>query len=420
MADLLYLVHRLPYPPNKGDKVRSYHLLEHLAARHRVHLGTFVDDPDDLRHVEAVRSHCASMHVARLFPAMARLRSLRALVTGAPLTVAYYADAGLAAWVRETVRREPIRDALVFASSMAQYVDDVDVRVLLDCVDVDSAKWSQYAETHAWPLSALYRREGRRLLTHEVAAVNRSAETFFVTASERELFARLAPGCAEKATVVGNGVDADRFSPDGAFASPFAHDEEAVVFTGAMDYWPNADAVRWFAEEVLPALRERRPRARFYIVGMRPNATVRALASEVVSVTGTVPDVRPYLMHAAVVVAPLRIARGVQNKILEAMAMARPVVASRACAAGIDCVEGRDLCVASDATEFVDRIGQLLANRPAADAMGAAARECVLQRYSWHARLRRLDELIDGDSPPQPAAATKHATKLRDIGHAAV
>jgi sugar transferase (PEP-CTERM/EpsH1 system associated) len=420
VAGLLYLVHRLPYPPNKGDKVRSYHLLKHLAARHRVHLGTFVDDPDDERHVDTVRGLCAGLHVARLDPRVARIRSLAGLVSGEALTVSYYRDARLREWVRDTVRREGIRDAVVFSSAMSQYVDGIEgLRVILDCVDVDSAKWTQYAGARRWPLSALYAREGRRLLDYEARAVQRSAHTFFVTEAETQLFARLAPGCAGRISAAGNGVDAEYFSPRHPLDSPFDPDELPVVFTGAMDYWPNVDAVQWFVADVLPRLRAAWPRMRFYIVGMRPAPAVTALASDSVVVTGTVPDVRPYLAHAAVVAAPLRLARGIQNKILEAMAMGRPVVASAASAEGIDAEPGRDLLAATDASDFAERVDALLRDRSAATAMGQAARERVLARYSWDAQLGRFDEFIDGPSDAPRARRSDEGGDKSRVSHAA-
>lgn len=404
MANILYLVHRLPYPPNKGDKVRSHHLLKHLAARHRVFLGAFIDDPDDEQHLDALRGLCAEVHVERLNPAIAKLRSLSGLLHGEALTLVYYRHAGLARWVRRIQREVPLDAAVAFSSAMAQYVAaNTNVPLLVDLVDVDSAKWAQYAGDHRWPLSWVYAREGRRLLAFERATVHRATRSFLVTDAEVELLRRLAPDTAGRVEAVGNGVNTQYFSPEHAGASPFAADEIPIVFTGAMDYWPNVDAVTWFASDVLPALVAAMPALRFYVVGMRPAPAVRALAGDHVVVTGAVPDVRPYLGNAAVVVAPLRIARGIQNKVLEAMAMARPVVTSTACAGGIDATAGVDLETAADAPQFVQRVQTLLRERPRAEAMGRAARECVRRNYSWDARLSRLDRWL---VPPFGATAS--------------
>jgi polysaccharide biosynthesis protein PslH len=389
---ILYLVHRLPYPPNKGDKVRSYHLLKHLAARHEVHLGSFIDDPDDEQHLPRVRELCASLHVARLNPRTAKLLSLRGLLGGEALSLPYYRDASLQRWVDETAARVGFDAVVVFSGVMAQYTAGLKrVKTLVDFVDVDSAKWRDYAPEHAWPLSWLYRREFRKLLGFEQRVAREAACSFFVTDNEVALFRELSPGEALNLDALGNGVDADFFAPDPARVSPFTAGELPLVFTGAMDYWPNVDAVGWFVRDMLPALRERFPALRFHIVGRSPAPAVQALAGEAVNVTGTVPDVRPYLQHAAAVVAPLRLARGIQNKVLEAMAMARPVVAAGSCVRAITPAEQPGLQPAEDAPAFVDRVGALLADPPAADAAGRRAREFVVGAYSWEAHLSRLD-----------------------------
>jgi sugar transferase (PEP-CTERM/EpsH1 system associated) len=396
MANLLYLVHRLPYPPNKGDKVRSFHLLKHLLARHRVFLGTFIDDPDDEPHIDTLRAMCAGLHVARLAPRAAKLRSLGGLATHEALTLGYYRDDGLARWVNATVANERIDAAVVFSSSMAQYVDRVPhLPTLVDFVDVDSAKWSQYASAHRWPMSWLYRREGERLLAYERNVASRVRRSFFVTESETQLFLRHAPECTAAVEAMGNGVDADYFLPDAHRASPFPAGQLPLVFTGAMDYWPNIDAVTWFVGDVLPRLREAWPALHFHIVGRSPAPAVLALAGAAVTVSGTVPDVRPYLQHAAVVVAPLRLARGIQNKILEAMAMGCAVVASRTCVEAIDARAGTEILAAAEAPEFAAQVGVLLGDGQRARALGAAARERVVQRYSWAAHLSGIDRYLD-------------------------
>ncbi len=395
MANLLYLVHRMPYPPNKGDKVRSYHLLKHLVSKHRVFLGTFIDDSADEPYIDTLRALCAGMHVARLDQRSARLRSLRGLFEGQALTLRYYRDAGLAKWVDRTVRENDIGTAVVFSSSMAQYVEQrSDLRMLVDFVDVDSAKWSDYAQAHRGPLSWIYRREGRQLLSYERRVAARADASFFVTESETQLFRRLAPECAADVKAMCNGVDADFFAPDPQRCSPYPADEIALVFTGAMDYWPNIDAVAWFVRDVLPTLRRTWPTLRLHIVGRSPAAAVLALKGEGVNVTGTVDDVRPYLQHATVVVAPLRLARGIQNKVLEAMAMGRAVVASTSCAAPIDALVGTELLAANEAADFVTAVSALLAAPDRAHDIGKAARQCVLKRYSWQSHLAGIERHI--------------------------
>jgi polysaccharide biosynthesis protein PslH len=388
---LLYLVHRIPYPPNKGDKVRSFHLLKHLAQRHTVYLGSFIDDPDDELHRNALTPWCKEVHLARLHPRRARLASARGLLTGEALSLPYYRHAGLKAWVKDLVQREALDGILVFSSTMAQYAQGLGLPVWVDFVDMDSAKWQDYAPQHAWPLSWVYAREGRRLLAFERKVAAQAKASFFVTEAEVALFLAAAPEAKGRVHALCNGVDADFFAPDAARPSPFAPDELPLVFTGAMDYWPNVDAVQWAVRDMLPSLRERWPKLRLHIVGRSPTPAVRALAGEAVSVTGTVPDVRPYLQHAAAVLAPLRLARGIQNKVLEAMAMQRPVVAASTCVRAIEAQEGRDLVAADSANQYVAAIDELLRDKAKAQGMGLAARDCVLRGYAWTARLAPLD-----------------------------
>lgn len=399
MSNILFLVHRLPYPPNKGDKVRSFNLLKHLAAKHRVFLGTFIDDPQDEAYVDQLPAYCADMHIARLSPRVAKLRSLSGLLTKQALTLPYYRNAGLQAWVDRTLREQKIDVAVIFSSAMAQYVNGVpDLRTLVDFVDVDSAKWTQYALNHRWPLSWLYRREGERLLAFERSVAQRATHSFFVTENETELFCRNAPECIGRVGAMCNGVDAEFFSPDHVLPSPYAPDERPLVFTGAMDYWPNIDAVTWFASEVLPQLLQRWPGLRFYIVGRSPTPAVQALACEHVVVTGTVDDVRPYLQHAAVVVAPLRLARGIQNKVLEAMAMGLPVVASQECSGSVDAVPGWDFLTAKSVEDYQREIEALLNSPDRALTIGMAARAQVLARYSWVAHLSGINKYLEASS----------------------
>jgi len=398
VANILLLVHRLPYPPNKGDKVRSYHLLEHLAARHRVFLGTFVDDPDDLQHVPLLQQRCAAVHAQRMQPRLARAASLLALLDGRSLTEEVYRSRALQAWVDRVLRDEHIDAVVVFSSAMAQYVHGrATPPVLVDFVDVDSAKWTEYASAHAWPMSWLYRREGQRLLRFERQVAATARASFFVAPRETELFHRLAPEAAAlPVETIGNGVDANVFSPSHDLPRPFPAGEQALVFTGAMDYWPNIDAVTWFAKDILPGLLARHAGLKFYIVGRSPSPAVAALAGPAVIVTGTVPDVRPYLAHANVVVAPLRLARGIQNKVLEAMAMARPVITTPACLEAIQARCGTEILAAADPGEFTAGIDQLLAEPARAEAIGQAARSRVLNTYSWSAHLSRLDHHLEG------------------------
>jgi sugar transferase (PEP-CTERM/EpsH1 system associated) len=382
MEPILFLVHRIPFPPDKGDKIVSFHLLKFLASRYNVHLGTFVDDRRHLEYISELQRYCAGHHVVHLSPRSARIRSLASFWTGQSLTERYYREPSMAAWVDTTLSRNSITKVVVFSAAMAQYVpQNPDLRVVVDFVDVDSTKWTQYAESRQWPLSAIFKREGNRLLAFERAVAKRAYATVLVTPGEAELFRSLAPESASHVFCVRSGVDGDFFSPQPSLPNPFPADEEPIVFTGAMDYWPNVDAVIWFADEILPLIAQERPKASFHIVGARPAASVRALTrNRRIFVTGRVEDVRPYLQHSRVVVAPIRIARGIQNKVLEGMAMARPIVVSAAAAKALSAMAGRDLDVADDATEFARKTIAAMDPQRGAAVWPRSIRSCRIRR----------------------------------------
>jgi sugar transferase (PEP-CTERM/EpsH1 system associated) len=392
---LLYLTHRIPYPPNKGDKIRSYHLLKHLAERYHVHLGTFVDDPDDWQHVDRVKQLCAETCFAELKPRLARVRSLGALFANRSLSVDYYRHAGLQAWANRVAKQHGIQRVLVFSSPMAQYAMRLrDARRVIDFVDIDSDKWRQYAEKKHWPMSRLYAHEAKQLLRYEQHVAQTFDASLFVSQPEADLFKRLAPAVQHKVGFFSNGVDTDYFAPNPALENPYAEGAAVMAFTGAMDYWPNVDAVQWFARDVFPAIRHAHPRAQFYIVGSRPSAEVQSLSSlPGIRVTGTVPDVRPYLAHAQLAVAPLRIARGIQNKVLEAMAMAKPVIVSPQALEGIAAVPGHEVMLAAEAPQFADAAIKFLQQPD--HQLGTRAREKVIAQYGWSSHLARVDALLE-------------------------
>ena len=397
MDHLLFLTHRIPYPPNKGDKIRSYHLLKHMAQHYHVHLGTFIDDEDDWQYVDKVKALCGETYFGKLNPATARYGSLTAMLTGRPLTLDYYRDAGLRRWVADLLEQHPVDRFLVFSSAMAQFVPPraVGTRVI-DFVDIDSDKWAQYADKKSWPMNLVYRREARKLLDYERRIAGEFDASLFVSQTEARMFRTMAPEHAHKIAAFTNGVDTDYFSPDHVLENPYTPDEQAIVFTGAMDYWPNVDAVDWFAREIFPGVRRNHPAAVFYIVGSKPSVQVQALARlPGVKVTGRVEDVRPYIAHARLAVAPLRIARGIQNKVLEAMAMASTVVVTPQALEGICATPGAELLLAADSSDFTATVNAQLA-RPNS-AIGGAARALVIAHYGWTSNLASVDRCFSAE-----------------------
>jgi sugar transferase (PEP-CTERM/EpsH1 system associated) len=402
MEPLLFLSQRIPYPPEKGEKIRAWRILQHFAGRFEVHLGCLHDDPDDARHIAFLQGVCADVFCPPLVPWRAKLRSLARVARGEPLTLGYFENGALRRWVEATLRaRRPSR-IFVFSSAMASYVRDCrGATRVLDMVDVDSDKWRQYAATRPWPLSAIYRREHRTLLAFERSVAREFDATLLVSQAETALFRSLAPEAASRVHTMTNGIDGGFFDPERAYDNPYPRRVPIVVFTGAMDYWPNVQAVTWFASDIMPALRQRRADLEFFIVGINPAPAVRRLASlPGVTVTGRVADVRPYLSHANVVVAPLRIARGVQNKVLEAMAMAKPVIATPEACQGIAATPGRELLVAATAADFAARVAAVLGGEGA--TLGQRARERILRDYQWNFDM--LDGIMAAGSEALAAA----------------
>jgi sugar transferase (PEP-CTERM/EpsH1 system associated) len=399
VRSLLFLAHRIPYPPNKGDKIRSFHILRHLSRSHRVILGCFYDDPEDVRHVPALSEWCAEVKALPLRPSRARLLSLRGLLSGEPLTLPYYHDRAMAGWVRARLD-SGIDRVVIFSAAMAQYLsprDHDNCHVVVDFVDVDSDKWRQYAPGCRFPMSYLYQREAERLLAFERQLAARSDAAVFVSEEEAALFRRLAPETAERVHAVDNGVDTDYFSPARDYPNPYAAGERHLVFTGAMDYRANVDAVCWFADEVLPRIAERVPEAKFTIVGARPAPAVQRLArNPAIIVTGTVPDVRPYQAHAAAAVAPLRIARGVQNKVLEAMAMGLPVVATPQAIDGLRGSDEVEWRVSDDPAGLAALAVEVMNDSTLAQRLGESGRRHVLAYYGWDSHMARFERLLEG------------------------
>lgn len=380
--DLLFLAHRAPFPPDRGDKIRSYHVLRYLSERARVHLVAFGETEADFDVPAELDERLASISLIRRNKSQA-VAAIEALARGMPVSLTAFASQAL----RDAVARVRADATYCFSGQMAQYLP-ADVPAVMDFVDVDSAKFAGFSTSGSPPMRWMMRREARLLGVFERRVAAQVRASVFVSEAEAALFR--SGGGEGQIAAVENGIDALAFDPSRCFAREI--EGPLIVFTGQMDYRPNIEAVTWFATEVLPLLRAAHPGLRFVIVGRAPTAAVEALASESIIVTGAVDDVRPWLAGADVCVAPLQLARGIQNKVLEAMAMARPVVASIAAAEGID--HGGTLRVADDAADHASQISALLSNPVAAADLGTAARARVLARYDWEARLAPLDALL--------------------------
>ncbi len=399
MPEILFLVHRAPWPPDRGDRVRSWHMFEALAKLAPVHVAALADNAEDAAVArEKMAPLCKSLTI-EVRRASRPQALVQAILFGDPVSNRLFRSAALARHVSGLIRHGNISHIVAFSGQMAQYLprrSHFSGPVLMDFVDVDSAKFATYAEQDKrQPLNWVHAREARVLGEYEAEVARRVDASLFVSLAEAALFRGRSGLGTDKVRAVENGIDTNRFDPAFALDPVGAGAGPLAVFTGQMDYRPNIDAVRWFAADILPLIRQRHPQACFAIVGRAPTDAVRALAKlPGVTVTGEVPDVRPWLAAADAVVAPLLLARGVQNKLLEAMAMARPVVASAAAAEGIDATAGDHLLVASDAAMMAEAVCSLFENRAAATVMGQAARARMIERYGWDARLAPLGELL--------------------------
>jgi sugar transferase (PEP-CTERM/EpsH1 system associated) len=396
MEDILFLAHRFPYPPDRGDKIRSWNMLKALGRLAPVHCCTLVDDPRDLDHLAAVEAVCASVH------SVAQTRSKFAsmaisLVSGQSASVVACGSAPLQAKVDHILATCSIGSIFAFSGQMAQFVPSNrrGRRFVMDFVDVDSAKFLSYADQATGMAAAANAFEARRLARFEKAVALQADVSLFVSDAEAKLFRETTGMGPDRVRALENGIDLDYFNPQTVLPTVDTGHSPLMVFTGQMDYRPNIDAVAHFVRTSFPIIRSHLPNARFAIVGRAPTEEVRALsATQGVLVTGEVADTRPWLIAADVVVAPLLLARGIQNKILEAMAMARPVVASPAAAEGIDAAADDGLHIAIDGRTMAEQVLSLIANPERAAQFGSAARARMIARYSWDAQLAGLKDLV--------------------------
>jgi len=466
---LLYLSHRIPYPPNKGDKIRSFNEIKYLSQRHEIHLTCLADDPKDLKYKDDLKDYCKSTNVGLVNPKIVKLKSSFYLFSKKPLSIPYFYSKKLQQTIDHLLSTIDFDIIFCFSSPMAEYVfrskvlspqslvhsqktrdrqpstkdhrlstidhrpstvndalssmdhrpstmnfslstnnHRLSTKLIMDFVDVDSDKWTQYSKYARFPMSWIYGLEGQRLADYEKKVAEVFDHSIFVTDSEVKIFKNKNPHI-KNITAISNGVDLDYFSPNylqqestiGQRQSTIDHRpttidyRPTIVFTGAMNYFANVDGVVWFTKEILPLIRKEIPEIRFYIVGSNPTKEVLSLAlNSSVTVTGYVPDTREYLNKATVVVVPLRIARGIQNKILEAMAMGIAVVATPQAFEGIEAKPGRDLVLGENAEEIAEGVIGLIKEGSLRKSIGDNARRIVEKNYCWAKNLEKLNSIL--------------------------
>ncbi|MEP6657197.1 MAG: TIGR03087 family PEP-CTERM/XrtA system glycosyltransferase [Betaproteobacteria bacterium] len=387
---VLYVCHRFPFPPKRGGKIRPFNMIRHLSASHEVHVASLARSPAEALEGAGLAQYCAGYDVAVVRQPVQVARMIVRLPTLAPSSFGYFHSRKLASRIDAALARERFDLIFVHCSSVAPYVERATgIPKILDFGDMDSKKWQEYARYKPFPLSQGYSLEGWKLEREE----KRLARRFdFCTATTRAEWQTLEDyGTGVASDWFPNGVDSAYFAPGGE-----SYDPDTIAFVGRMDYYPNQECMFDFCARTLPLLRERRPGIKLSIIGADPSPAVRKL-SELpgVTVTGSVPDVRPFLRRSALMVAPLNIARGTQNKILEAMALGVPVVTSAVAAGGVDALDGEHFVVATSPAFYVAAIERILGDPTERGRLCAAGRARMLSHHAWDKSMRRLDGIVD-------------------------
>lgn len=395
--NILFLAHRIPFPPNKGDKIRSFNMIRHLSQTHHVYLGTILDEKPDAEYLKKLKVYCKDIF-ADYFHKKTNL--LLNVFEKKPFSVANFYSAALQNYVDRILRSKKIDVIICFSSSMAEYVfrnplfkqNKLNhIKLIMDYIDLDSDKWLQYSRFTQFPLNLIYSEEQRRLFEYEKKINQTFHNSIFVSHREADLFKRIFPQ-AKNVSVIPNGVDTDFFQARPK--SPGTHPPN-LLFTGVMDYFANYDGVKWFCKQIFGKIKKEFPQVRFYIVGMRPLLRVKRLARiDGVHVTGYVEDIREYYWNADVCVIPLRIAKGLQNKLLEAMATGNAVVATSNAWNGIICKEDEDILLADSASRFSEQVIRLLNNKTRRQQIAQNAVRTIQEFYSWDKNLKELDRLL--------------------------
>lgn len=450
---ILYLSHRIPYPPNKGDKIRSFNEIKYLSKNHEIHLGCLADDPKDLKYESNLKTYCKKTTVVYLNKTLSKIKSLTALTNGTPMTVKYFYSKKLQSKINRWLSDTQYDAILCFSSPMAEYVfrskplwtetaqgtrykaqgssptsqnshptsqnPHPRPRLVIDFCDLDSDKWAQYASRSTFPKNLIYKRESRQLLSYEKLIHQQFNHTIFVSQPEADLFKNHCPK-AKNVTVIPNGVDTTYFDPNLKFKiehsklkiTPSSPNHKfkiknsklkivkspILLFTGAMDYHANIDGVLWFHREIYPLIKNVFPDVQFYIVGSNPHPDVKTLANgNSTHVTGYVEDIRPYYHSADICVVPIRSARGVQNKVLEAMAMEKAIVSTSQATQGINAENNKHLLIADTPQEFSKAVVNLLKDDSLKKTLKTNARTFVEKNYNWSIHMEGLKAILNND-----------------------
>jgi sugar transferase (PEP-CTERM/EpsH1 system associated) len=386
---ILFVCHRFPFPPKRGGKIRPFNMVKHLSRTHEVTVASLVRSEQEAREGHGLKEHCHRYLMERVRGPAALVRMLYRLPTSHPSSMGYFYSPRLASRIRQELRSKAYDLIFVHCSSVAPYVADAtSIPKILDFGDMDSQKWLTYGEFKRFPVSLGYYYEGLKLQLAETRLARQFDCCTCTTRAELKTLDGLLT--ARKTDWFPNGVDSEAFQPDGT-----PYDPDTICFVGRMDYYPNQECMFDFCANTLPLIRDRHSNVKLLIVGADPSRQVRRLeAIPGVTVTGSVPEVQPHVRRAALTIAPLNIARGTQNKIIESLAMGVPAVCSKLAAGGVDAVPGKHLLVAGDPGEYADAIVRLLNDPAERKRYSEAGRERVLSHHSWESSMRQLDRII--------------------------
>lgn len=386
---ILYVCHRFPFPPKRGGKIRPFNMIRHLSQRHEVTVCSLARSPEEAEEGRGIAPHCARFEMAQVSNPVQTLRMVARLPTTVPSSMGYFYSPELARKVDGLLRQQQFDLIFVHCSSVAQYVSHVrGIPKILDFGDMDSQKWLEYVHYKPLPIKLGYWLEGAKMLREEKRLARLFDLCTATTRAEWETLESYGTGVATD--WFPNGVDAGFFKPDGE-----GYDADTISFIGRMDYYPNQEAMFGFCEHTWPLLRARRPGMKLLIVGADPIPAVKKLGElPGVTVTGSVPDVRPYILRSAAMVAPLNIARGTQNKILEAMAMGVPVVSSAIAAGGVDALSEEHFLVASTPSEYAEALLRIVEQPAERERLAQVGRARMLSHHAWPHSMARLDGIV--------------------------
>ncbi|MCD6459377.1 TIGR03087 family PEP-CTERM/XrtA system glycosyltransferase [bacterium] len=394
--NILFLAHRIPYPPNKGDKIRAFHEISYLNKNHNVDLCTLIDDKNDFQYVETLRKHCRNLEYCVINSKLKKIFSLFSVLTcNKTCTEKYFWSPSLFLKCKKLILKNKYDIIFIYCSSMAKYVQHYSDKIpcVIDFVDIDSNKWLQYSKFAKFPLNFLYSLESKKLAVLEKTILSWVKASFLVTEREVIFFAGL--NSKNNIYAIPNGIDNKFFDPSKTSDLSNLQTQPYICFTGAMDYFPNEDGVVFFAEKIFPRISEKYPKLKFFIVGRNPAAAVEKLTvNPNIIVTGSVDDIRPYLKQAKLAVIPLRMARGIQNKILESVSMGLPVVTTSIAYEGLNLKKGLDIIVEDDPLKFADQVISLLQDKNKRKQISLNAKQCLMKSYGWNANLKKMEEIL--------------------------